>query len=72
MNQSEDAEKEGILRMTSPETSFEEVELDELINNISIVGNCSINPPNIDEDDESYVPTNPADQSISGLFSYRK
>ena len=58
--------------MTSPETSFEEVELEELINNISIVGNCSINPPNIDEDDESSVPTNPADQSISGLFSYRK
>ena len=56
--------------MTSPETSFEEVELEDLINNISIVGNCSINPPNIDEDDES--PTNPADESISGLFSYRK
>ena len=58
--------------MTSPETSFEEVELEELINNISIVGNCSINPPNIDEDDESCVSTNPADESISGLFSYRK
>ena len=72
MNQSEEAEKEGALRMTSPETSFEEVELEELINNISIVGNCSINPPNIDEDDESYAPTNPADESISGLFSYRK
>ena len=37
-------------------------------------GECNTGPysPNIDEDDESYVPTNPADQSISGLFSYRK
>ena len=61
--------------MTSPETSFEEVELDELINNISITGNCSINPPKLDEeeDDEAYeAPSaNPADQSISALFSYR-